>query len=428
LKPLRRSTCPFTTVPDIHKPSRFRPDPPKAKAVWVEPEVVAEISYREMTRDGNVRHPAFKGLREDKTPKEVVLEAPVAPPMERKTKNGATKKAAPRTQLVKPTERSERSSLLNPTESTQEKEVNGHPLVFTNLAKVYWPEEGYTKRDMLNYYYQMAPLMLPYYKDKPQTLNRYPNGILGKTFYQKDVKGKVPTWVQTFPYFSEADQRAKEFIVVSDEASLLYIASLGCIEINPWNSRTAAPDNPDWCVIDLDPDRNTFDQVVEAAQVTRRILDELGVSCYPKTSGSTGLHIYIPLKAKYPYAASREFARLIATLVHRELPKYTSIERLIAQRKGRMYIDFLQNRPQATVAGPYSLRPKPGAPVSMPLDWSEVKKGLRITDHTIRNAVARVREVGDLFKPVMGKGIDLSKAVRTAHRVFDDLPSGLGRP
>jgi bifunctional non-homologous end joining protein LigD len=420
LKPLRTKTCPFSVVPDVSKPSRFRPDPPKAAVVWVEPRLVAEISYRELTRDGNVRHPAFKGLREDKNAKDVVMEVPQPLPTVRKTpkKSGTSttrKKVLP---LVAPPEAMAGRTLLNPNEETQTRPVNGHMLSFSNLGKPYWPKEKVTKRDMLNYYAQIAGVMLPYYKDKPQTLNRYPNGITGKAFYQKDVKGKVPGWVKTYPYYSEADAREKEFMVVTDEASILYIASLGCIEINPWSSRVKTPDNPDWCILDLDPDRNTFDQVIQAAQVTRRVLEAIGVRSYPKTSGSTGIHIYIPLGAKYDYEASKEFARMIATQVHLELPKTTSIERLIANRKGRMYIDFLQNRPQATVAGPYSLRPKPGAPVSMPLEWEEVKKGLRITDFHIGNAVARIGEAGDLFTPVLGKGTDLKKAWAAAQRVF----------
>lgn len=431
LAPLVIKTCPFTKVPDFNIPSRFRPDPPKASVTWVRPEVVVELAYRELTRDGAVRHPSFKGLREDKDPKSVVMELPKKVDMKKKT---ATRKAASRKaattkeakkatpakkRLIKPPASLGRKSLLNPSEATQTKMVNGEELSFTNLDKVYWPKKGYTKRDMLNYYYRMAEVMLPYYKDRPQTLNRYPNGIDGKTFYQKDVKGKVPEWVETYPYYSEADKQEKEFMVVNNEASILYIASLGCIEINPWSSKAASPDNPDWCIIDLDPDRTTFGQVIEAAQVTRKVLDAIGVESCPKTSGSTGIHIYVPLKAKYDYEASKEFARMIATIVHEELPKTTSIERMIAKRGHRMYIDFLQNRPQATVAGPYSLRPKPGAPVSMPLDWSEVKKGLKITDHNITNAVARVKDVGDLFKPVLGKGIDLKKVLKAAKRVFD---------
>jgi bifunctional non-homologous end joining protein LigD len=300
--------------------------------------------------------------------------------------------------------------------------VNDHDLKFTNLGKLYWPEDGVTKRDMLDYYYQVAPYMLPYMKDRPQTLNRFPNGIHGKSFYQKDVTGKVPEWIETYKYFSEGDEREKHFMVCTDEASLLYIASLGCIEMNPWSSRTAKPDHPDWCVIDLDPDkRNTFDQVVEAALVTKSVLDVLELPSCCKTSGSTGLHIYIPLGAKYTYEESKEFARAVVTLVHAQLPAYTTLERTVSARRGKMYLDFLQNRPQATLAGPYSLRPKPGAPVSMPLHWHEVKKGLKINDFNITNALPRLRETGDLFGIVLESGIDMEQALVAMKSVFDKM-------
>jgi bifunctional non-homologous end joining protein LigD len=206
------------------------------------------------------------------------------------------------------------------------------------------------------------------------------------------------------------DEREKEFMVCTDEASILYMASLGCIELNPWHSRTEHPDNPDWCIIDLDPDGNPFQQVIETAQVTKQILDSIGVPSYPKTSGSTGLHVYIPLAAKYSYEQSKEFARKIAKLVHAELPRFTSIERRTEDRRGKLYVDFLQNRPQASVAAAYSLRPKPGAPVSMPLTWDEVKKGLRALDFTMSNAPDRIEETGDLFKGILRKGILLEKA------------------
>jgi bifunctional non-homologous end joining protein LigD len=200
--------------------------------------------------------------------------------------------------------------------------------------------------------------------------------------------------------------------VAKDDASLLFMASLGCIEMNPWHSKATKEDYPDWCIIDLDPAKNTFDQVIEAAQVTKKILESLGVDSYPKTSGSTGMHIYIPLGAKYTYEQSKEFARVIARLVHEQLPSFTSIERAVKDRKGKMYVDFLQNRPQATVSAPYSLRPKPGATVSLPLYWDEVKKGLKMTDFTIFNAVDRVQQLGDIFKPVLGKGINLAGVVK----------------
>ena len=418
-KPLVTSVCPFREPPDFNKPSRFRPNPPRAEVTWVKPALVCEISYREKTKDGAVRHPSFKGLREDKSAKDVGWESttPVKEIERTGRKDAAVATKSSSKNILSAPKKKERKTLLNPTDETQVRNINGHDLKFTNLSKTYWPGEKITKRDMLNYYYQVAPFMLPYFKDRPQTLNRFPHGIEGESFYQKDVKGKVPGWMTTFPYHSEADNRDKEFLVVSNEASLLYIASLGCIEMNPWSSRTQAPDCPDWCIIDLDPDNNTFDQVIKAAQVTKQVLDTIDVPSHCKTSGSTGLHIYIPLGGKYSYEQSKEFGRSIVKLVHTELPSFTSIERYTEKRKGKLYLDFLQNRPQATVAGPYSLRPKPGAPVSAPLHWDEVKKGLRIKDFNILNMVQRIKDIGDIFKPVIGKGINLDKAVAALSRL-----------
>ena len=412
LKPYETKTCPFVEEPEYNKPSRFRPNPPKAAVTWVKPKLVAEVSYREETKDGAIRHPSFKGLREDKKPGDVVREK--AQPRESIPKKSTGKIKG----ITRPPQK-ERKTLLNPTEEAQTRKVGGHNLHFTNLSKVFWPKEKLTKRDMINYYYQVIPYMLPYFKDRPQTLNRHPHGITGQSFYQKNVKGKAPEWIKTFPYYSSSDDEEKEFLVCTDEASLLYIASLGCIEMNPWSSRTQSPDNPDWCIIDLDPDKNTFEQVIKAAQVTKQILEAIGVPGYCKTSGSTGLHIYIPLGAKYTYEDSREFGRSIATLVHHEIPSFTSIERKTANREGKMYVDFLQNRSQATVAGPYSLRPKPFAPVSMPLLWEEVKKGLQIKNHNLVNAIPRLKETGDLFKGVLGKGINMEAAIKKMKSVFE---------
>ncbi len=412
LKPHITKASPFINEPEYNKPSRFRPNPPKATVTWVQPKIVAEISYREMTKGGAIRQPSFKGLREDKKPSEVVREIPVD------TSHLVNKNKLVLQKVITAPPKKERKTLLNPKEESQTRVVGGHELKVTNLSKLYWPKEKFTKRDMINYYYQVAPFILPYIKDRPQTLNRFPHGIEGKSFYQKDVKGKAPSWIETYPYYSYADEREKEFLLCTNEASLLYIASLGTIEINPWHSRSQSPENPDWCIIDLDPDKNSFDQVIEAAQITKQVLDAIDVPGYCKTSGSTGLHIYIPLGAKYNYEDSKEFGRRIAKIVHQALPSYTSIERKTADRDGKMYIDFLQNRPQATVAAPYSLRPKPGAPVSMPLHWEEVKKGLKIKDFHLKNAIPRLKEQGDIFKPVIGKGINLEKAIKKIYSVF----------
>lgn len=405
-KPYIIKTPPFTEIPDINKPSRFRHDPPHAEAVWMRPELVCEVSFTEMTTDGIMRHPSFEAMRIDKNAKDISKEKAV------KTNEIMSRKGKKSNEILKPAGKKERKTFLNPTDETQVREINGREIKFNNLNKIYWPKEKITKRDMLNYYYQAAPYILPYLKDRPQSMNRHPNGINGKSFYFKDVTGTAPDWIETFDYKSDADNRLRKYLVAKDDASLLYMATLGCIEMNPWNSKVVTEDYPDWCIIDLDPAENTFQQVIEAASVTKDILESMGVKSYPKTSGSTGIHVYIPLGAKYTYEQSKEFARIIATLVQREIPKYTSIERIVKARKGKMYIDFLQNRPQATVAAPYSLRPKPGATVSMPLHWDEVKKGLKMSDFTIYNAIDRIKSVGDIFKPVLGKGINLDKVIK----------------
>ncbi|SJZ87775.1 DNA ligase D [Sediminibacterium ginsengisoli] len=404
-RPLVTKTCPFTEIPDVNKPSRFRHNPPHATATWLKPQLVCEVSYTEITDDGVMRHPSFEGMRTDKAAKSVKAEVAV----EVETTLTAKEKKATR-RLIRPVTK-ERKTLLNPTEKTQVKTVKGHELTFTNLNKIYWPDVKVTKREMLNYYYQVAPYIMPYLINRPQSLNRYPNGISGHSFYQKDITGKAPEWVKQMPYRTSTGED-KNFLVPQDESDLLYMANLGAIEMNPWNSTVDNPDNPDWCMIDLDPDKgNSFEQVITTAQTVKEVLDELGVTAYPKTSGSTGIHIYIPLGAKYDYDQSQLFGRIIATNVHRRLPGFTSIERLTANRKGKVYVDFLQNRPKATLAAPYSLRPKPGATVSMPLHWEEVRKGLKMKDFTIKNAVDRIRSEGDLFRPVLGKGVNLQKLV-----------------
>jgi bifunctional non-homologous end joining protein LigD len=410
--PLKINKSPFSTEPDVNQPSRFRPNPPRAEAVWLKPGLVCEVVYSEITSDGVFRHPSFKGMRTDKKASEVVREYESDTDLVISDKKMNVSKSEK--QFIKaPPGKKTRRSLLNPNEETQVKNICGHELKFTNLSKVYWPDEGITKRDMLNYYYQVAEYIVPYLKDRPQSLNRFPNGITGKSFYQKNVKGKSPDWVRRFPY-STSDGEDKEFLVGADEATLLWMANLGCIEMNPWFSRIQSEDNPDFCIIDLDPDKNTFEQVIQAANEVRKVLEMLKVPSYPKTSGSTGIHIYIPLDAKYSYDQSQMFAKIIVNLVHKQIPDFTSVERLVKNRHGKMYLDHLQNRPGATVTGPYSLRPKPGAPVSMPLHWDEVKKGLNMTDFNIKNAVARLKKEGDLFRRVLGEGIDMESVLERA--------------
>lgn len=400
--PLELDKSPFTTEPDVNKPSRFRPNPPHATVTWLKPELLCEVTFTELTSDGIMRHPSFQGMRMDKNPKSVILEE----------EKPAETLVEDHEKIIKGRGQKPRKTLLNPKEKTQVKKIKGHELKFSNLDKVFWPKEKITKGDLINYYYQVAPYILPYMKDRPQSMNRFPNGIEGEQFYFKDVSKTAPEWVETYLYHSDTDDRNRKYLVATDEASLLYMANLGCIEMNPWSSTIKKPEHPTFCIIDLDPAENPFDEVIETALVTKEILDTLGVPSYCKTSGSTGIHLYIPLGNKYTYEQSKEFARVIVTLVQKELPKITSIERIIKEREGKIYLDFLQNRPHATVACAYSVRPKPGATVSMPLHWDEVKKGLKMTDFTIHNATDRMREVGDLFKPVLGKGIDMMKIVK----------------
>ncbi|MDQ3015465.1 MAG: DNA ligase D [Bacteroidota bacterium] len=411
-KSLERKTNPFVEIIDVNKPSRFRHNPPHATVTWLKPDLVCEVSYTEMTSDGVMRHPSFEGMREDKNAKDVAAE----------TKVPARKIAKPKLlkEKIMAFTDTTRKTLLNPSEDTQVKKVNGHEMKFTNLDKLYWPKEKIAKRDLLNYYYQVAPYMLPYLKHRPMSLNRHPDGYAGKSFYQKDVKGKSPEWATTFPYRSADEDVDKSFLVAMDEASLLYMANMGCIEMNPWSSTVQKPDNPTWCILDLDPDKNNFDTVIKAARVAYDILSVAEIDCYCKTSGSTGLHIYIPLNAKYDYEQSKEFARLIVTMMQRQMPDVTSIERLTSKRKGKIYLDFLQNRPQATLAAPYSVRPKPGATVSMPLHWEEVKKGLKLSDFTLKNVLPMLKERGDIFKAVLGKGIDMKKAVQKLESAWEE--------
>jgi bifunctional non-homologous end joining protein LigD len=419
-KPLITDKSPFDYEVDVDKPTRLG-----AKPTWLKPELVCEVGFAEVTGDGVFRQASFKGMREDKKAKDVILEVAAdteqivddAKPEDHTQKKKQSAQSKKEVIGLAPIKNTERKTLLNPTEDTQVKTVCGHQLKFNHVTKLYWPEDKITKGQMLNYYYKVGEFMMPYLKDRPMSLNRFPGGIHGKSFYQKNVTDKAPDWAKTFDHVT-GEGKVTKYLVGTDEASLLWMNSLGCIEINPWFSRAEIPDNPDYCVIDLDPDKHTYDQVVQAAREVKKVLDAIGVPSFPKTSGSTGMHIYIPLGAKYSYDQSQMFANIIVKQVHAELKDFTSLERAVAARHGRMYLDFLQNRPGATIAGPYSLRPKPGATVSMPLSWDEVKPGLSIKQFNIHNALDRLKETGDLFHGVLGEGIDLAKTIKKAQRIF----------
>jgi bifunctional non-homologous end joining protein LigD len=292
--------------------------------------------------------------------------------------------------------------------------IKGKKLSLTNLDKVYWPDEGYTKGDVIDYYNAIAPHILKYMKDRPESLFRTPNGINAGGFFHKDAAGDAPAWVKSVNLYSESAEKDIHYIICNDAATLIYLANLGCIEMNPWNSRLKKSDNPDYLVLDLDPsDENTFDHVIETALVIKDILDKAGVVSYPKTSGATGIHIYVPLGAKYTYDQAKEFAHIVAQLAQAQLPDITSLERSLAKRgKKHLYIDYLQNRKGQTLSCAYSLRPKPDATVSTPLEWKEVKTGLHPSNFNFKNIQQRIEKKGDLFSGVLLKGIDMMRCLK----------------
>ncbi len=294
--------------------------------------------------------------------------------------------------------------------------------VLTNPQKVFWPQEHITKKDLYQYYEAIYPTLIPYMKNRPQSLHRNPNGIIDQGFFQKNAGENAPDWVKTVSLHSDSAEKDIAYIICNRLRTLLYLVNLGCIEFNPWNSTLKNLDQPDYMVIDIDPSEdNSFDQVVDTALMVKKVLDEAGASAWCKTSGATGLHVYVPFKAKFNYARIRDFAHLVATTVQQRLPDTTTLERSLAHRgKAMIYLDYLQNKRGQTLAAPYSVRPRPGATVSTPLEWKEVKHGLDPKAFTIHNTLERVAKKGDLFKEVLGKANMLDRCMKNL--------GGLGAP
>lgn len=284
----------------------------------------------------------------------------------------------------------------------------------THPEKIYWPDEHITKGELIDYYRSIAPHILPYLKNRPLSLRRQPNGIKDEGFFQKDAGDSVPEWIKTVEILAESTGKMVNYYICNDVESLIYIANLGSIEMNPWNSTTAKLDHPDYIVLDIDPsDKNTFDDVIDVALTIKDLLDEASAEGYCKTSGASGMHVYIPFNKKYTFDEAKDFAEILAHLVVERLPKLTTVERSLSKRKNdQIYVDYLQNRIGQTLACAYSARPKPGATVSAPLAWSEVRHGLTPQDFTIKNILQRIEQKGDLFNGVLGKGIDLHKALQ----------------
>ncbi|MGE5560036.1 MAG: non-homologous end-joining DNA ligase [Chloroflexota bacterium] len=279
-------------------------------------------------------------------------------------------------------------------------DVAGRRVFLTNLDKVLWPDDGYTKGDLIQYYLQMAPLMLPHLADRPLVMTRYPDGIRGKWFYQKDLPAHAPAWVDRWTYYAADAGRSIDFAIASEPATLVWAANLAAIELHPWHSRRGSPDTPDVAVFDLDPSPPAlFQDCVEIAFLIRDTLARLGLRAYPKTSGATGLHIYLPIEPCYTYEQVATAVANLADLLHQLKPNETTRERLVKKRIG-VYIDHLQNVKGKTIVGVYGVRPRPGAPVSTPVTWDELATCVP-DQFTIRTVPERIASVGDLFAPVL---------------------------
>ena len=348
---------------------------------WVEPKVVCEVRFKEWTEEGLLRQPVFLRFRDDKDPEDCVRQGA--------GETGAPEAAddpAPPKVVARPPE-----------------------VALSNLKKVFWPVEKYTKGDLIEYYRGIAPWLLPYLKDRPLVLTRFPDGIEGKSFYQKDAPDFTPEWLRTIPIWSEDTQRQVNYFVCDDVETLLYVANMGSIPLHIWASRVDSLELPDWCVIDLDPKGAPFSDVVAVALSLHRLCEDLGLPHYVKTSGSTGLHILIPLAQQCTFDQSRDLGELLARVVVAELPKISTIVRQVRGREGKVYLDYLQNRHGQLIVAPFSVRPLPGAPVSMPLEWREVSKKLDISKHTIMTAAKRMEKLGkDPVSPVLSVRPDLS--------------------
>lgn len=284
---------------------------------------------------------------------------------------------------------------------------------------MFWPGAGYTKKDLFDYYRAVSPWLLPYLANRPLVLTRYPDGIEGKSFYQKNVPVSAPEWIRNERIESEGADRAIEYFVADDRASLLYLANLGSIPLHVWASRIGSLDRPDWCILDLDPKGAPFEHVVRVARVLHEVCDDIELANYVKTSGSTGLHIMLPLGRSFDYVQSRTLGELLARVALKEAGDVATIARSLEAREGKVYIDYLQNRRGQLLVAPFSVRPVPGASVSTPLGWHEVNRGLDIHRFTIRSVPRRLaRSKADPLRPVLDEAPDLAAVLsRLASRL-----------
>ena len=370
LRPLERPTSPLVEVPKMPKVR-------KGDVVWVEPRLVAQVEFRQWTHDGHLRAPVYKGLRADKDPREVRGDDAPFPAEIRRGRRA---------------------------------------LKLSNLDKVFWPDEGITKADLLSYYRAVAPVLVPHLKDRPFTMKRYPDGIAGKFFFQKDAPSHMPDWIPTRAFEvstreSPRRRRTVRFPLVNDELALLWMVNMGCIDLNTWYSRVDKPHRPDWVLFDLDPSPDVgFPETVQVALLVKEALDALGLQSFPKTSGSEGMHVLVPIERRSTYDDTREFAEIVARAIARTHPGLATTEWTKSKRRG-VLIDANQNGEGKTIASVYSVRPKPGAPVSTPLRWDEVTTDLDPAAYTMDAVRARIEQQGDLLEGVLTTRQSLARAL-----------------
>ncbi|OLE48136.1 MAG: DNA ligase D, partial [Candidatus Rokubacteria bacterium 13_1_20CM_2_69_58] len=370
------------------KPALAGPAPQDPGHSWVEPTLVAEVRYKEWTDEGLLRQPVFMRFRDDKPVTEVAILGA----------GGGER------------------DLELPAESTAPRAPLPKEVKFSNLDKVFWPDDGYTKGDLIDYYRAISPWLLPYLKDRPVVMTRYPDGITGKSFFQKDAPAFAPDWLRTERMWSEDTQREIDYFVCDDLESLLYLANLGTIPLHVWGSRTTSLEQPDWCILDLDPKEAPFTHVVTVAKAVKRLCDEIELPCFIKTSGSTGLHVLLPLGRQCTYEQCRQLGGLLARVIATQLPEIATITRQVGKRGARVYLDYVQNGHGRLLVAPFSVRPLPGAPVSTPLLWREVGPKLDIRRFTIRSVPARMQKLrDDPLLPVLDARPDLVAALERLH-------------
>src|SRR5213594_4369549 len=370
------------------KPPFEGPAPPDKGHTWVEPTLVVEVRYKEWTDEGLLRQPVFVRFRDDK----------------------------PVTEIAKKGEGRGERDVEVPPESPSPISPLPREVKFSNLDKVFWPEERYTKGDLIEYYRTVSKWMLPYLADRPLVLTRFPDGINGKSFFQKDAPEYAQAFVRTVTIWSEDSQRDLDYFVCDNESSLLYIANMAAILLHVWSSRVATLETPDWCILDLDPKEAPFTDVVTVAKAVRALCDDIDLPTGIKTSGSTGLHVLIPLGRQVTYEQSRTLGGLLARVIAAELPEIATVTRQVQKRDGKVYLDYVQNGHGRLLVAPFSARPLAGAPVSMPLAWSEVTPKLDIRKFTIVNAPARMKKLkDDPLRSVLEGKPDLVSALEKLH-------------